>query len=970
MPFADRRARIEAICEAALGRELRERAAFVAVACGSDRDLRHDVEALLANAQAAEGFLSTPLAALAADVFAGAADARPSGAPGRDLTGLRLDVYDVGSLLGAGGMGEVYRARDTTLDRDVAIKILPPHFTSNADRLARFEREARLLATLNHPHIGAIYGTLDVDNVRGLILELVDGPTLADRLAAGPLPLDQALAAARQIAQALEAAHEKGIVHRDLKPSNIKLSPDGRIKVIDFGLAKASGSDASDAAPTPAPGPHVTQPGVILGSAAYMSPEQARGRRVDKRTDVWAFGCVLFEMLTGTVLFHADTAPGSLAKVIEREPDWSALPADVPPSIVRLLKRCLTKNADDRLHDIADARLEIADALSHVEEGASRARTTWSDRRTWMAAACVLLAAAGGFWTAGSRQSPRRIDDRVQRLSVLPPPEASVASEYLSLSPDGRFLAFTATSADGRSRLWVRPLDGLAAAPLAGTDDARYPFWSPDSRFIAFFAQHQLKRVPPDGGPAQVICDAPYGFGGTWSRDGVVVFAPDTSTFLYRVAANGGEPTPVTRLDRSNNEVAHWSPAFLPDGKRFLYTAHRSSGGNTIHVGSLESQPGRRVVDADSAALFAPTEDGANSGHLVFVRHGTLLAQRFDVGTLEASGDAIVLADATIPVMAVGAAAPFSVSRLGVLAYRSIDVQNHLTWFDRSGTRLGALGSPERYNTVEIAPDGRHVAVERIEPRDGATNVWLIDSGTGLQTQFTFSGGVLPKWSPDGRLLVFNHERTIFQKRVDGGGVEEPLYRESDGGRFGGFNDWLPDASAFVMRSVPRDGGSAKGTLFLVRPGPPAALTAIEGTEFNGRFSPDGKWLAYSSDANGVQEIFVQPFPFTGAKWLVSHGGGIRPRWRSDGQELFFVASSNVNGSGPLMAVPVEPRLPFRVGTPKRLLDAPFTPSSANQYSYSVGPDGQRILVIEPGADAMHAPFTVVLNWGAVLEKR
>jgi hypothetical protein len=963
----DRRARVEAICDAALDRDPGERSAFVAEACGGDEELRREVEALLRQAQASERFLSHPVGAVAAEVFADAGHDAASGSGGAPLIGRRLGVYEVLSLLGAGGMGEVYRARDTMLGRDVAIKILPRHFTWNPDRLARFEREARLLAALNHPQIGAIYGTIDIDHGRGIVLELVEGPTLAERLSSESMPLDEALHIARQIAEALEAAHEKGVVHRDLKPGNIKIAPNGVVKVIDFGLAKARGDDGSDPA-APALSPSMTRSGVIIGSPAYMSPEQARGLPVDKRADIWAFGCVLFEMLAGLSPFHADSASGAMAKVIEREPDWGALPPDLPPALVRLLKRCLNKKAVNRLHDIADARLELVDVLSGPEAVAPSPRARLGALPWAGIAVGVIAAAVAGFFIGRTLQPRLGIDDRVQRVAVLPPADARVASEFVELSPDGRFLAFAAASADGRSRLWVRPLDGAAARPLAGTDDARFPFWSPDSRYIGFFAQHQLKKIQPEGGPAQVICDAPYGFGGTWSRDGVIVFAPDASTFLYRVAAEGGTPTPVSTLDVSQEQLSHSVPAFLPDGRHFLYTVtHRLPRRNTVEIAALGEPVGRRVLDADSAVRYA-SSPGDRLGYLVFVRLGTLMAQPFDLEARQVTGDAIVLADGTIPVMSIGAGAPFSVSDDGILAFRNTSLESRLTWFDRSGRAVGTLATPEQYNGVEISPDGTHVAVERLSARDGTSNIWLVDSATGTLTQFTFTGATHPKWSADGRFLTFNHERSILRKRIDGSGEEEVL-RESDANMLGPVGDWAPDGTLFAMRRIPAQTGASTGRLFLITPRPNVKATEVQQAQFNGRFSPDGKWLAYTADLNGGEEVYVQPLPMTGAQWLVSRGGGVRPHWRRDGRELFYIASSAVNGAGRLMAAPIMPGPSFRVGTPVPLFDVAFVPGDANDYSYSVSPDGQRVLVIQPTEDATRAPFTLLLNWTARLRK-
>jgi serine/threonine protein kinase len=879
--------------------------------------------------------------------------------------------------IGAGGMGEVYRARDTELHRDVALKVLPDIFASDPDRLARLTREAQVLASLNHPHIATIYGLENSGGTKALVLELVDGDTLADRIARGPIPVDDALAIASQIAQALEAAHEQGIVHRDLKPANIKVRQDGTVKVLDFGLAKAlepAGSAPTLTAATLTAPARLSAVGTIVGTAAYMSPEQAAGHAADRRSDVWAFGVVLMEMLTGRRVFTGDTVSRVLASVLEDEPDWKRLPRSTPASIRTLLRRCLDKDRRRRLDSAAAARLEIDDAIESGDDTPPPSSTSRREAIVWIASA--VLAATAIALAVLLFRSPSSAEKRTQKYSLLAPAGVAVNRDYVAISPNGQYVAIVATAADGRAQLWIRSLDGLSAHPLAGTDDARLPFWSPDSRFIGFFAEHKLKKIQASGGSVQIVCDAPYGFGGTWNRDGVIVFSPDFGTALSWVSANGGMPNQATRLDATRREVAHLAPAFLPDGRHFLYVANSLStdaaprASLKIVVGSLDSTPPRLLIDTNSMALYAHAPGTADtSGYLLYVRDNALLAQPFDAGRYTVTGDAVPVGDGEIQVVGVGRSAPFSVSDTGLLAYRSSTANTQLAWFDRAGKRARTLAAPAGYNEVELSPDGHRIAVGRIDPHSRDSNLWLSDVDGESFSQFTFSGARLPRWSSDGKALTFEHRQQIVRKRVDGTRAEDVLFEGGDPPETA-FCDWSPDGRTLVFRSVPRVRGSEAGSLWVVPASSDIKPTEIPQTAsrgLNGRFSPDGKWLAYNSSDSGIMEVYVQPFPSTGAKWKISQNGGIRPLWRRDGKELFFVASGNVNGVGVLTAVPIETTTTIRIGAPRAIVDAPFVPSTANVYPYAVSTDGQRILLVEP-MDDQNSAITVALNWTAALK--
>jgi serine/threonine protein kinase len=856
--------------------------------------------------------------------------------------GTRLGPYEILAPIGAGGMGEVYRARDTKLDRDVAIKVLPPSFAQDPERLARFEREAKVLASLNHPNIAQIYGIEE----RALIMELVDGQTLP-----GPLPLETALNYARQIADALETAHEKNIIHRDLKPANIMITPAGVVKVLDFGLAALPNRDHEGADPVNSPTLTIspTRAGMILGTAAYMSPEQARGKAVDKRADIWAFGVVLYEMLTGKRLFEGETVSDTLAQVLTKQPDWEQVPAKVR----RLLKKCLEKDPKKRLRDIGDAWELLEDAP--IAAAPSRSRVSVAG---WIAAAMLLLALIGLSFVHFRKAPPP--EERSVRFQVPWPEKSSDA--IFRLSPDGRYLAI-AGSLNSSSRLWVRPLDSLEARVLPGTEEARFPFWSPDSAFIGFFAQGKLKRIALAGGPPQAICDAPRGLGGTWNRDGVIVFTPDFGMPLYRVPAAGGGPAPVTKLAGS---VGHAWPQFLPRTDRFLYfgfgvgLGKREASG--IYVGSLDEKPPVHIL-AGSAATYAPPDASSNTGYLLFLRERTLMAQSFDPERLRLRGDLVPLAE-PVGTEVLGFLPAFSVSDGGVLAYSSGEegANRELVWLDRTGKLIGSAGPPGEYSNFRLSPDEKRIVMDRSAPQS-APDIWVLDLLRGVTSRLTFDPATdnLPIWSPDGQRVVFPSSRKglfdLYIKAASGAGQEELLIKL--GTPTGWATDWSRDGR-FILYQIP---GVNTGQDLWIAPqfGDRKPFPYLQ-TQFNeqeGAFSPDGRWIAYVSDESGRDEIYVQAFPLSGEKHEISTGGGSEPYWKEDGRELFYMAADRN-----LMAVPVTLGTTITPGTPKALFPVP---ASALRHSYAVTADGQRFLVTRSAGEM--PPITVVLNWQAELKK-
>lgn len=862
--------------------------------------------------------------------------------------GTRVGPYEVLGEIGAGGMGQVYRARDRKLGRDVALKTLPPGFSDDPERLLRFEREARILASLNHPHIAAIYGFEEAGSVRALVLELVAGPTLADRIAHGPLPADEAMTIARQIADALEAAHEKGIVHRDLKPANIKLTPAGTVKVLDFGIAKAldpSGEPESSDAPTVTM--HGTRRGTILGTAAYMSPEQARGQPVDKRSDIWAFGCVLYEMLTGRLAFPGSTVSDTIAAIISREPDWDVLPGSTPPGVRRLIARCLAKDPKRRVRDIGDVRLELDDTAGGVEnravadDAARRRGLRWA---LALAGAMTAIAIAALAWALRAGR-----DDTVQpvtRATVTLPSDqrldTSNTASALALSPDGRRLAYVAYTA-GRARLHVRNLDAFVATPLGGTEGAQYPFFSPDGDWVAFFAQGKLKRVSLQGGAPVTICDAPVvGRGGTWAPDGTIVFDPGASG-LMRVPAGGGRPDPVKSRDATMDSSDLSWPHFLPDGRVLLATVGVAFNSRMVAL-SLDTGDWRDLGEGLQAQYVPP-------GYLVFhapaVREGEIHVVPFDATDLTVHGAPAPVLSGVFRANNSGGAY-FAVSRNGSVIFARGGHARTLVRVERNGRRRPLTDDRRGFRVPKVSPDGSRIAIT-VDPRP--SQIWVYDialrSGIPLATEGHNLG---PLWTPDGRHVLYTSNDDIYMRAADASTEAQPVLAR-DGPQYAA--SWLNDARSLIF------GAGHPTTLsdiwLLPADSDPRPVIATGAREILPTLSPDGRWLAYTSDETGREEVYVRPFPNTDdAKWVVSRDGGVAPVWSPTGDELFYMSGRA------LMAVAITRAPAFRAALPERLFDGPFETGTPR---FDVSPDGSYFVMVEADPDARPTQIHLVVNW-------
>jgi eukaryotic-like serine/threonine-protein kinase len=865
--------------------------------------------------------------------------------------GNRVGPYEILAAIGAGGMGEVYCARDSKLGRDVALKVLSETFARDPERLARFQREAKLLASLNHPNIAAIYGVEDSGGTPALVMELAEGPTLADRIKQGAVPIEDALRVARQICGALEYAHEKGIIHRDLKPANIKVSVDDTVKILDFGLAKAleSGPLSEDMANSPTLSQMATLTGVLLGTAGYMSPEQARSKPVDRRADIWAFGCVLYEMLSGRRAFQGETITDTLAAIMRAEPEWSRLPAATPARVRVLLQRCLQKDPKQRLRDIGDARISLDEVLSGAPDPLLEVR--------------------------GRSQAPSDL----MRLEISLPAKTVLGSTgVFAISPDGRQLAFAAHGADSVARLWVRSLDSLDARPLYGSEAQVFPpfFWSADSRFLAFGAFGKLKKIDVAGGPAQTLCDCPgLVVGGAWSPDGTILFGQAPGG-LFRVSQNDGEALPVTMLDPSRKETWHVQPSFLPDGRHFIYLRGSAVSDNAgLYVGSLDSKPedqdSRLLLSTHVGATYVPPE-GAGMGQLLFVRDASLIAQSFDAERLVLTGEPVSLVKQIGSLLTNGF---FSASTNGVLVYRTGGRTTQLTWFDQKGKRLGTVGEAAYYVSVAMSPDGSRAAVGRSDLLTARLGLWLMDLTRSTSTRFTSGPSISPVgiWLPDGNRIILgsglNAKYDLYWKRTSGGKEEELLLASDEAKRP---KSCSPDGR-FLLYST-TDAETRKNELWLLPLEGEKKPIPFVRTQFNndeGQFSPDGRWVAYVSDESGRDEVYVRMFSLSPngtisddeGTWLISTGGGIEPRWSGDGKTLYYLAPD-----GTLMAVDVRSEQECRAAVPKALFQTPqHLRGSPLRQSWSVAPDGKRFLFVvrtEQGS----APFNVMLNWQAALK--
>ena len=894
------------------------------------------------------------------------------------MIGQRLGPYEITAKLGEGGMGEVYQAQDSQLGRNVALKVLPEGFTQDPERLARFEREAKLLAQLNHPNIAQIYGFEASGETRALVMELVEGPTLAERLEQGPLPLNESLSISLQIAHALEEAHEKGIVHRDLKPQNIKASLEGKVKVLDFGLAKAldpvAGSTASVAdlarSPTMMRSPtltavHGTQLGVILGTAAYMSPEQARGGAIDKRADIWAFGVVFYEMLTGRSPFLADTVSDTLAGVLRAEIDLALLPPAVPPAIRRLLGRCLDRNPKNRLHDIADARIVIEEVLSGrlVETPAVTGASVIEPRLgpSWLvagavAAGCALLGLGVGVsrWLGGSASksaAPGRAQFEIQA------PEKTTLVSGLALSPDGRQLAFVARGEDGRAALWVRPLDALEPRLLSGTVDARFPFWAPDGKRIGFFAQGKLKVTDLQSGSPRVV--APSGAtaqvrGGAWGAGDTILFAPTFTGPIFSVPAGGGAVAPATRLPDDGSVGTHRFPSFLPDGRRFVFYASTGTGNEPgwLYLAELGSLESKRLGPATSMAVYA------EPGYLLYLQGEALVAHRFDERREELVGEPLPLGIRMPGGISVSGQRSLAVVG-GVLIHRA-DRRGvtRLTMVDRSGRELAAISRDENswYFNPRLSPDGKRLVADQYESGSAAGDLWIHDLERGVASRLTFESGedTNGRWSPDGRQIAFTSVRDaaasgIYLVDPERPG-EERLWLRGNAVQWP--SCWTPDGRRMIFQRTDEKGRT--GLWIRDRDGASqeTALGSATASESDADLSPDGRWLAFASDQTGIFEVYLRRLDGTGGALRLSSAGGGLPLWRRDARELFFI-----DGGGRLMAVPFGALDPPMPGAPVVLFDAHL-----EDGQYDVTADGQRFVVNNPLATAS-LPIAVDLDW-------
>jgi eukaryotic-like serine/threonine-protein kinase len=920
--------------------------------------------------------------------------------------GNKVGSYEVTGVLGAGGMGEVYRARDTRLGREVALKVLPEAFAQDAERLARLRREAQVLASLNHPNIAAIYGFEDSAGTLALVMELVEGPTLAERIAGGrtanaksstaqtelksstarearkgAISLDDVLSIAKQIAEGLEYAHERGVVHRDLKPANVKITPDGAVKILDFGLAKAlEGDPASvDISSSPTISRMATQAGIILGTAAYMSPEQAKGKSVDRRTDIWAFGCVLYEMLAGKSAFGGETVTDTLAAVIRGEPDWSALPKDTPTHVRVLLQRCLQKDAKQRLRDIGDARIAIEEVLSGaaatVEGQAFAVKAPQRAGRSWLpwavAALCAIVAAI--FATAYFLRAPQPANSAPIQLSLNIPPSQPLVTDNgpaVTLSPDGTRIAYVIHT--DHNHIYVRNLDGSEGTPLQGAQGAT-PFFSPDGRWIAFYGTDgKLEKVSVFGGAPVTICDAGAARGGSWGKDGTIVFTQSYTTPLYRVSADGGTPVAVTHLDKSRNEVTHRWPQILPGGKDVLFTASQNNndfGHADVEAASLATGQAKVLVENAYFGRYLA------SGYLTYVSGGTLFAAPFDAGKLKLTGTAMPVLTNLQADLASGSA-QISFARTGTAVYiAGATLTNQLTvgLFDRKGHATPLVKEPGSYLNERFSPDGKRLALEV-----GSNSISVYDIARGTMTPITFasSGCIAPVWTADGKMITCTRTTKglgISWLPSDGTGRMTSL-TSGNGGAFQYASSWSPDGRTLAFYEFsPKTGGCCEiGTLAVSssgQPGEPKILFGQGGV--NGysypEISPDGRWMAYDSGESGSPQVYVVPFSGAGGKWQVSVTSGLFPRWSKAGHELFFVGENNVSTSAAtLVAAPYTVNgYSFQPGQPEVLFQGGFEMTYPSP-NYDVAPDGKHFAMLVPAGgnpSSSAAMPTVVINW-------
>jgi serine/threonine protein kinase len=884
--------------------------------------------------------------------------------------GTRLGPYEVVAPVGAGGMGEVYRGTDTRLNRVVALKILPSHLSSNAELRERFDREARAISALSHPHICTLYDVGHHDGTDYLVMEFVEGESLAERLAKSRLPMDQVLRYGIEIADALDKAHRAGIVHRDLKPSNIMVTKSG-VKLLDFGLAKIAAPEnpVIQLSHLPTAQRQLTQEGTILGTFQYMAPEQLEGLEADARTDIFAFGAVLYEMATGKHAFDGKTKTSLIAAIVDRDPPpISSIQPMTPPAFERVVKTCLAKDPEDRWQSARD----VANELRWIQQGevAAPARPRQKSRE-WIAwtVASLAIVAAGVF----AYLHHRAISEPPQTVQsmILPPEKASFAfgppSGGIAISPDGRRIVFRVNS-EGKTMLWVRSLSASAAQPLLGTEEATFPFWSPDSRFIAFFAGAKLKKIDASGGPPQPICPASnQPRGGTWGRDGVILFCSGTRDPVSKIAAEGGTPAPATKVRKS--EYSHRWPSFLPDGRHFLYFAQawagQSSDRDKTYLASLDSSEERPLFSSSGPAMYAAP------GYLVFVRERMLLAQRFDAKKLRLIGEPFPIAE-RVETYPQTSTSIFSVSDNGVLAYqRGENISDlHLSWVDRNGKETDVITPPGDYNHPRLSHDGKRVAYEVTDPQNGLADIWIFDLVRRVPTRLTFEpeNEIQPIWSPDDQSIVYgvaqpNGAFDLYRKPSTGAGAPERAYTSS-ALKFP--MDWSADGKTIIFQSNdPFQRNNWDILQLSIDKGTAANVIATRFNEFAPQLSPDEHWLAYLSDQSGSVNAYIEPYPSTGAKYQISTGGAFQPRWRRDGKELFYrtpddrLVSVMITASGQRL----------QISTPTPLFQIHLAAAAAGGgYQYDIAPDGQKFLMNVSKIEGAR-PVTLVTNWASELKR-
>ena len=898
-------------------------------------------------------------------------------------SGTKLGPYEIQSLLGSGGMGEVYRARDTRLGRDVAIKVLPAHLSANPDLKLRMEREAKAISSLNHPHICTLHDIGSQEGINFLVMEHLEGETLADRLQKGPIALAETLKIAIDVAEALDKAHGRGIVHRDLKPANIMLTKNGP-KLMDFGLAKPSGGIVAGSGENPltpsTPTMSVaalagstsplTQKGMVVGTFQYMAPEVLQGAEADARADIFSFGCVLYEMATRRRAFEGKSQFSVLGAILDKEPERvSVLLPSSPARLDETVGRCLAKNPEQRYGCMHDVRIQLetigAGGAEQPTVAGESSAASGSSRLPWLVATIALLFAIG----AGVAYFQKRESANVVKSTILPPPGTSFVTMLPGagppvLSPDGTQLAFTARDEKSKVLLYVRSLTSLAAQALPGTDDAIYPFWSPDSREIAFFAAGKLKNIHVSGGPPQDICESFSGRGGSWGKDGVIVFTPSSNQSLLRVPATGGKPEAASKLDAATGENSHRFPFFLPDGKHFLYWSRTARAGQSpvLYVGELGNLQGKMLMKSDSMASYA-------SGHLLFLRGQTLMAQPFDTNKMELSGEPKPLAE-RIAINGATVRAIFSVSDTGRLIYQTGEASAGwtLVWRDREGKQTDAVSKAERYLTPALSPDGTRMAVTIFAGYQGTSDIWIFDLTRQTNTRFTFgpASQTWPVWSADEKTIFYGSNDKgashIYAKAADGSGAERLVQEEAEvtelprlvspDGRYLIFGRRTKAEAGYHIWALPLSGG-----------GKPFAIVQDTFDEDFPSLSGDGKWMAYQSNESGRREIYITAFPGGGAKWQVSNNGGSSPKWRRDGKELFFLDAADTITTVDVNTAGGAPQL----GAPHALFQAVGIQRDFGPFDVTA--DGKKFLVNSGNLKEGSDPLTLVLNWTAELKK-